>query len=63
MVNGWLVFSDGLGEDITVGQMFVQNAKDLVVQFLVTADALHHLFQRLNLMKKVRGKIKLLKLN
>lgn len=63
MVNGWLVFSDGLGEDITVGQMFVQNAKDLVVKFLVTADAFHHLFQRLKLMDKVRGKMRLLELN
>lgn len=31
VVNGRLEFSDGLGEDVTAGQMFIQNAKDLVV--------------------------------
>ena len=31
VVNGRLVFSDGLGEDVTAGQVFIQNAKNLVV--------------------------------
>lgn len=53
----WLEFSDRLSQNVAVCQMFVQNAKDLVVESFVNTDTLNHLLHRL---KEERGRAPLI---
>lgn len=45
--NGRLEFSDGLGQNVAVSQMLVEDAKDLVVEGLVHTNTLSYLLDGL----------------
>ena len=47
LIYRWLELPDGLGQDVAVGQVFVEDAKDLVVEGLVHANTLNRLLDGL----------------